>query len=233
MAATTPEAPLLRLLTWFSPAFPTGAFAYSHGLEYAVEAGLVRDRATLVPWISAILERGTGLVDGVLCRLAYGAATTDDRSALANVLALADAWRPGAETAQESRLQGKAFLDGVRAGWPDPRLDGFDAFARSRGRPVALPVAVGVAGAVAAIPVQTLVAAMLHAFATSLVSAGVRLIPLGQSDGIGALSALTGPIEATTALALVLDPEDAGTATWMADLTSMRHETQTTRLFRS
>ena len=49
-----------RLLTWLSPAFPVGAFSYSHGLEYAVEAGLVNDRATLIAWIEGIMRHGAG-----------------------------------------------------------------------------------------------------------------------------------------------------------------------------
>jgi urease accessory protein len=214
---------LLRLLAWLSPAYPVGAFSYSHGLEQAVEAGLVRDRPGLVDWTGAVLRHGGGRSDAVLLAHAHRGAA--DPAALGEVLELARAFLPTAELALESLAQGEAFLRTTRAVWPEPAL------------PLAgeapYPVAVGVAAAVHRLPLAPLLTAWLHAFAANLVSAGVRLIPLGQTDGQRALAALEPTIEAAAARAETVALDELGTATFMVDWCSMRHETQYTRLFRS
>ncbi len=118
---TMDRAALYRLMAWLSPAYPTGGFSYSHGLEYAVEAGLVTDRATLVDWIGHILRAGAGRVDAMIFRAAYEAA--DDAARLDEIADLASAFRASAETALESTQQGAAFLAVTRQAWPAPRLD--------------------------------------------------------------------------------------------------------------
>ena len=228
MATTTITDGLYRLLAWTSPAYPTGAYSYSHGIEYAVEAGLVRDRAGLADWIAHILRRGSGWVDAVLLARAYEAAA--DPAALDDLADLAAAWRGTAETALEATQQGAAFLAVTRAAWPDTRLDAFEQ--RRGGQPVALPIAfaLAVAGQVA---LDQALTAFLHGLAANLVSAGVRLIPLGQTDGQRVTAALA-PVVAEVAAAAMACPLDRlGGAAPMVDWTSARHETQYTRLFRS
>jgi urease accessory protein len=224
---------LYRLMTWLSPGFPVGGYTYSHGIEYAVEAGLVGDRESLRGWIGDILLHGSGRVDGALVGAAWSAVAADDADALARVSEIAEVFRGTAETAVESLAQGKAFLDAVRGAWPHPRLDGWVQELELIGRSPTYPVAVGVAAAVAAVPRRPAVTGYLHSFAANLVSAGVRLVPLGQSDGLRAMATLEQTVRATTESALDGDPDDIGTATFMVDWTSMRHETQYTRLFRS
>ncbi len=225
---------LYRLLSWLSPSYPTGAFSYSHGLEYAVETGLVHDRLSLAGWVGEIVRHGAGRLDAALFCAAYRAAAAGDDAALAEVAELGAAWRGTAETAEESAAQGAAFLAVTRAAWPDPALD---RLARAWDGPVVAPVAVAVACAGSAagppIPLPAALAAMLQAFAANLVSAGIRLIPLGQTDGQIALAALADPIAATVERALVTPLDEAGSASPVIDWTSMRHETQYTRLFRS
>jgi len=224
----TATATLMRLMAWFSPAYPTGGFSYSHGIEYAVEAGLVRDRASLVGWVGWILRAGAGRVDAMLFRAVYEAA--DDSGQVEELAALAAAFRASAETALESAQQGAAFLATTRRAWPSPRLDEFAT--RWGDRPVALPVAAALATAGAA-PLPLALAAYLHAMSGNLVSAGVRLIPLGQSDGQRAVAALVPVVEETVAAALATPLEEIGSAAFMVDWTSLCHETQYTRLFRS
>jgi urease accessory protein len=226
----TTEAALYRLMTWLSPAYPLGAFSYSHGLEYAVEAGLVRDRAGLGDWVATALGAGAGLSDGALLAAAWRAAAAGDAAALDEVACLAFAWRGSAETALESRAQGAAFLATTRAAWPHRLLDALAL--RHRGE-AALPVAVGVAAAGHGVPLAAALTAYLHGFAATLVSAGLRLVPLGQSDGQQVMAALESVIAgaANTVLATPLD--EIGTAAPLIDWCSMRHETQYTRLFRS
>ena len=224
------RASLYRLLAWLSPSYPVGAYSYSHGLEFAVETGLVGDRAALVSWISAIVGHGSAQVDAVLLAHAYRAVEARDSGAFDEVAGLAAALRATAETALETTAQGRAFLDTTRAAWPHDALD----WAAARPAPVvAYPVAVAAACAAWAVPLPDAAAGFLHAVAANLVSAGVRLVPLGQTDGQIAIAELAQPIieAAETALATPLD--DAGSATPVVEWASMQHETQYTRLFRS
>ncbi len=220
---------LLRLLTWASPAFPTGAFSYSHGLEFAVEDGLVKNAAQLQGWVGWILRHGALYADAVLLAHAYRAAEAEENAELDEVAALAAAMRGTAETATESLQQGASFFDTAAAVWPSKRMA---AFLKRNGARPALPIAVALA-AVGAIPLKQALAAYLHAATANLISAGVRLIPLGQTDGQRCIAALEGAVTETVGRALATALDDLATAAPMVDWTSMRHETQYTRLFRS
>lgn len=222
------EAALYRLMTWLSPAYPTGAFSYSHGIEYAVEVGFVTDCESLTGWIGHIVCEGAGRVDAMLFRAAYEVA--DDDCALDGVAELAAAFRGTAETALESAQQGAAFFVTTRRAWPNPRLEAFAA--RHPDGVAALPVAVALA-CVGCVPLESALSAYLQAFGANLVSAGVRLIPLGQSDGQRAVVALESYVHRAARAALVTPIEGIAAAAPMVDWTSMRHETQYTRLFRS
>ncbi|MBM3650471.1 MAG: urease accessory protein UreF [Alphaproteobacteria bacterium] len=226
----TTEAALYRLMTWLSPAYPVGAFSYSHGLEYAVEAGRVCDASTLTEWIGSVLEYGAGRVDGALLAKAWHATTDGNEARLHELVELAAAWRGTAEMALESAAQGAAFLAITCKAWPHPRLD---ALIEATKGEVALSVAVGAAAALHGIPLAPVLTAYLQAFAANLVSAGVRLVPLGQTDGQRITAALE-PVVARAALAaMAADLDDLGTAAPLLDWCSMKHETQYTRLFRS
>ena len=265
-AMTTTIEQLLRLQTWLSPAFPIGAFSYSHGLEYAVEAELVRDRASAQEWIATGLLHGTGRSDGMLLAAAYRASDSEDA---AEVAALAAAFRGASELARESAAQGAAFLAAVRAVWPSEVLDcwiarlaspsnvlmpGLDPGtqaqldAGSDQRPwvagsspamttrkiePTLPVVVGSVCRFAGIDLATALPLYLQSFAANLVSAAVRLVPLGHTDGLRIIAALEPAIAEAAQAAADADLEDLGTATPMLDWCSMQHETQYTRLFRS
>ncbi len=230
---TTTE--LYRLLAWFSPSYPIGAFSYSHGVEYAVETGRVTDVATLTAWISQILRHGAGWVDAVLLKEAHAAC--GDLVRLNELADLASAWRGTTEMALESTQQGGSYLSVTRAAWGhgnETASAALDAFATLRSdKPVPLCIAVGVAAGAHRLAVETVLAAYLHAFAANLVSAAVRLIPLGQTDGQRTLAALMPVFDSIVPCALACAVEDCGTASPMVDLTSMMHETQYTRLFRS
>lgn len=220
---------LLRLLTWASPAFPTGAFSYSHGIEFAVEEGLVTNAAQLQDWVGWILRRGAPYADAVLFAHAQRAAEAGNDAKLDEIAEIAAAMRGTAETAMESLQQGASFFDTAEAVWPSERMA---AFLKRTGTRPALPIAVALACA-GTIPLPEALAAFLHAGAANLVSAGVRLIPLGQTDGQRSIAALEGAVTETVERALATSLDDLATAAPMVDWTSMRHETQYTRLFRS
>ena len=222
---------LLLLQSWLSPAFPVGGYAYSHGIEYAVQAGLVVDRAGLVDWLDTLLRHGAGLNDGVLLAAAWRAAEEGDMPRLARLRELSAAFRGSAELGLESSAQGAAFLLAVRAAWPHPQLE--RCMAESGDAALTLPFVVGVACAAHGIALGTVLPLYLQAFAAQLVNAAVRLVPLGQSEGLRAVAALEGAIAQTSAAALLANPEDLGGAALVVDWTSISHERQHTRLFRS
>jgi urease accessory protein len=246
----TTEAALFRLLAWSSPSYPTGAFSYSHGLEWAVEEGSVKNAAGLIDYVAAVLERGSGWVDAVLFVHAWRTARGlppagaivelemhGDRAALNGIAALAEiaelaaAFRASAETALESRQQGAAFLHTTRQAWPHPLLDDFSEMQRDR--PVAHAVAMAVACAAHRVPLESSLAACLHAVAANLVSAGLRAMPLGQTDGQIAIARLMPVIAGVCERALRASLDDLGTCAPGLELCSLSHETQYTRLFRS
>ena len=231
MAKPTAVDPLYRLLAWLSPAYPIGAFSYSHGVETAVEAGFIKDRTSLVTWLETVLQDGTGRVDSALFASAWRAATAGDWPQFDAIAERATAWRGTSEMALESRQQGGSFLSITRTAWPHPSLTA----AHDRlGGELALPVAVALAAAAHGIALETALGGYLHAFTANLISAAVRTVPLGQSDGQLTLAALEGAVRRTAEAALAVETlEEVGTATPLLDWCSLSHETQYTRLFRS
>ncbi len=210
---------LLQLLSWMSPSFPVGAFSYSHGLEWAVEEGEIRDQESLTRWVSDLLTYGTGRSDAVLCSLAMRSSDLTELGDLARALC------PTEERLLEADAQGQAFLRAVNSGWPELVPEGFTA--------LPYPVAVGAVTAQAGIPRETALNAYLHAFCANLVSAGLRLVPLGQTDGVRSLAALEEVIAARAEWAASAGEDDLWSFAPFSDIASMKHETQYTRLFRS
>ena len=203
------------LSAWLSPGFPVGAYSYSHGLEWAVETGAVQDRESLRAWIADCIRFGAGRSDAILLAHAHAA---DDP---AEIAALAEALAPSTERHLETMAQGAAFAATVDVVWGGPVA------------PAAYPVALGCAARAHDLPLELTATLYLQAFAANLVSAGVRLIPLGQTDGQRALAALAPLCAEVAAAALTAPLEDIGGCALSADLAAMLHETQTTRLYRS
>jgi urease accessory protein len=223
------EPTLARLMTWLSPAYPVGGFSYSHGLEWVVETGKLRDAAALGSWIEDVLGLGAGRTDAIFLAEAWRAVARGDTKRLYEVAELAAAFAPSAERHLETMAQGTAFLTATQAVWPSPAL----ALLLADGMQVAYPVAVGASTAAHGLPLPATAQAFVQAFAANLVSAGVRLIPLGQTDGLRVIARLEPLIPAIVERALAAGLNDIGGAAIAADVASMRHETQYTRLFRS
>lgn len=221
---------LYKLMAWLSPSYPVGAFSYSSGLEWAVEAGDVCDRATLQNWVAAVVAEGSGFCDAVFFVHVYRAVEGDDDDALRAVSELAAAFAPSRERHLETTAQGRAFAEATRAAWPCAALDRLAAVWDG---PLAYPVAVAAASAGHGIGLPAALAAFMHALTANLISAGVRLVPLGQTAGQQALAALAPRVANTCLRAQATALSTIGSATIRADIASMRHETQYTRLFRS
>lgn len=228
MATTTAARPIIRIRmrmtearaiqilgAWLSPAYPIGAYSYSHGLEWAVEAGAVTSPAALEAWTADLLEFGAGRTDAILLRAAYAAPDPGPVAELAAALA------PSAERRLETTAQGAAFAKVTAAAW-GIALD-----------PAPYPVVFGRAARLLDLPLELSVTLFLQAFAATIVSAGVRLIPVGQTDGqriTARLMPLAARIAAETEGAGL---DDVGGCAVLADIAAMLHETQGTRLYRS
>ncbi|MEP5732067.1 MAG: urease accessory UreF family protein [Sulfitobacter sp.] len=214
----TTNAEILTLAQWLSPAFPVGAFVYSHGLETAIQDERIKSAKTLEVWLSDVLQYGTGKNDCILLRAAFA---SPDADALLKVDVTARAFAASAERLKETQLQGAAFAATTAAIWGEPAMD------------LTYPVAVGAAAARLKINVDLTCAMYLQAFASNLVSAAVRLVPLGQTEGQAVLAQLTplcGDIAAATQTKTL---DDLQSTAFVSDIAAMHHETLSHRIFRS
>lgn len=223
-------ASLYRLMTWLSPSFPVGAFSYSSGIEWAVEAGDITDGISLQNWLSSMLTDGAGICDGIFLAHAHRAASSGDDTRLADVAELASAFVPSRERQLETTAQGRAFIEIARAAWPRASLDRLISTCKAG---IVYPVAVGLVTAAHQIPLAPTTHAFLHALVANWISAAARLVPLGQTDSQRLLAQLEQVVAATARRALAASLDDLGSATFRCDLASLRHETQYTRLFRT
>ena len=212
------ERNLLTLAQWLSPAFPVGAFAYSHGLETAIHQGVIANASDLQNWLADVLNHGSGRNDCILLRAAYAC---DCPEAMAEINDTAIAVAASAERVLETQLQGRAFTQTTAAIW------GGDETA------LCYPVAVGKAASQMQLDVDLTAALYLHAFASNLVSAAVRNVPLGQTDGqkvLAALIALCDQIAKETQDATL---DDLSSSAFLSDIAAMQHETLQPRIFRT
>lgn len=209
-------AALMTLVQWLSPAFPTGAFAYSHGMEQVIADGGIRSGAELEVWLSDVLRFGAGKQDAVLLSAALESGADHDELA-----AFCVALQPSAERLREVAEQGAAFARTVAA------MTGTMVVERP------LPVAVGAAAAGLGLPTQQVIALYLHAFASNLVSVAVRFVPLGQNDGQAALSRLHPLLAQLAEEAAGLGVDSIASAALGADMAAMRHEGMDVRIFKT
>ena len=224
------DAALYRLVSWLSPNYPVGAFAYSHGLEWAIEVGDVADQMSLGHWVVDVLTFGAGGNDAILLHETWQAVTEQDARRLETVAELAAAMAIGRERRLETLAQGTAFMTATDDVWATSS----PANLRSvLGDDIAYPVAVGFAAAAHGVPPRLSVVAYLHAFAANVISAGVRLIPLGQTAGQRVLASAEPAIQQAADRAMHGGLEDLGGAALLSDIAALCHETQYTRLFRS
>ena len=220
----------LPLLAWLSPAFPVGSFAYSHGIEWAFESGDVTDAKSTESWIADLIECGGPWSDAVLLGCAHRAASAKEFDQLREVSEIATALAPSKERKLETMAQGEAFMNAAGAAWPNKTLEKIiDVI----GKETAYPVAVGVTSAAHEIPLRVTLESYLLAVVSNFVSAAVRLIPLGQTDGTKIVAKLTPLVREVATRAEKSTLEDVGGAAIRSDIASMKHETQYTRLFRS
>jgi urease accessory protein len=220
----------LPLAVWFSPMFPVGAFAYSHGLEWAHEAGDISNADDLRDWLATLVRRGALHNDAVLLGAAYRAAVQGDAQRLAEINGLALAMATSRERRLETATQGNAFLLAIGKSWPCATLD---LLGEASGEDVAYPVAVAITAAGHNLPLDATLDMFCLGFVSNLVSAAIRLGIVGQTDGQNVIVALMPIIRETARDCAGKDLDDLGGSAFRSDLASLKHETQYTRLFRS
>lgn len=213
---TDPRLTLLQ--QWLSPSYPVGAYAYSHGLEAAVEVKAINSVDDLRNWLEDLLTAGAGYSDPILLAAAYRSDTAD---ALQDIDQLARAFAPSKERLAETDLQGAGFCQTTAAisGYEIPNLT--------------YPVAIGYAARLHDLPLDVTVHMFLHAFVSNLVAAAQRLMPVGQVQGQRILSDMAPQIAQSAQDAMTSDIADLSGCCFLADITSMQHETQYSRMFRS
>jgi urease accessory protein len=224
---------LLRQQSWLSPAFPTGSYSYSHGIEWAVEAGHIHDRKGLIDWLEADMRYGSGRNETIFFIEAWRCATENDCEELLEIAELAAAFRGSSEFALETSQQAASCLATLRRVWPDPLLETLSDLLSEFGIAPVPSVVLGVRAATQDIPTALSLPAFLQSYLANLITAGVRLVPLGQTDGQFAIAELEPAVLAVAAQAECATIHDLGSAGFMVDLASASHETQYTRLFRS
>ncbi len=219
----TGTAALQRLLTWLSPAFPVGSFAWSQGLETAIGDGRVTNATTLKDWIGGSLAHGALKTDAIL--LAHAYRDHADAATLAELADLGLALAAARERHFETSLTGETFGIAARA-WPS------DVFARLP-QPCPYPVAVGAIAGAQQLGLDETLIGFLTASVHSQVSVAVRLVPLGQTAGLQVMAGLELAVAALAATAENASLDDIGGIAYAADIAQMRHETIGTRVFRS
>lgn len=212
------DSDVLTLAQWFSPSYPLGAFAYSHGIEMAVFTGQIDSAASLQDWLGDVLAHGTGRSDCILIRAGFAC---KGGAEVAQVDAHARAYAGSAERLGETQVQGGAFARTTSAIWGGALPD------------LTHPVAVGYAAGRMGLPLELTAQMYLQAFASNLVSAAVRLVPLGQTEGQTCLAALGPLVERIVTRTRGAGLDDLASSAFLSDVAAMRHETLEHRIFRS
>jgi urease accessory protein len=230
MAGAEARTSELPLLLWLSPSFPVGAFAYSHGLEWAVEAGDIADAESLIAWMDDLSDHGAPRADALLFAAAHRAVAARDWPALRDANELAVALAGTLERRLESVSQGGAFVAAARAAWD---CEALVHLPEAGGKPIAYSIAVGAASAGHGFRLDTALPVFVVAVFANLVSASVRLGAIGQTDGQRVLAALLPRLTAMATRCVEADFSELGGCAFRSDLAALKHETQYSRLFRS
>ena len=212
---TPTDSKLITVMQWLSPAFPIGGFAYSHGLEWAINKGYVSNREELQKWVSDLLEYGSLKNDAILIKLVLKGSDPKEINEIAIALCQAK------ERLSETQLQGGAFCKIMREVWSLEIDD------------LALPIALALAAKNENIDQNLVVPAYLHSFCSNLISVAMRLIPIGQTDGQKTLRELSPLISDSVRAVAKSDKDDLGSACFLSDVSAMQHEYLQPRVFKT
>lgn len=221
------DSQVLNLLQLVSPALPVGAYTYSEGLETLVEWGTISNNHTLKHWLEQELSYGAIRTEAAVMLRAYRATVLSDKKALIYWNNWLSAARETSELRASSWQMGQSLMRLLLAIKPVETqsiwLEGECNYA----------ISLGIAAALEQIAPKPLILGYLHSWATNLITAGVKLIPLGQTAGQILLHELHANISDAATEIINLQDDELSSCSWGLSLASMAHETQYTRLFRS
>ena len=234
VSSTPPVNVQLALQAWLSPAYPVGAYAYSHGLEAAVEAASVHDSGSLLQWVQDNLQYGSGWNDAIFmhetARIITQDSAQDTISALTDLAQLAAASCVTAELQQEMVQQGASFLKVTKVAWPHRQ---FAAFAAAVKDNPAYSVCFAAVASWHGVDIRSVVTGYLFSMATNWISAAIRLNVIGQTDGQRIAGAIAPLAEKLAEQTMTATRDDLGGCSFLNEIASFHHEAQQARLFRS
>lgn len=225
---TLTNSNFLSILQLASPALPVGAYSYSEGLEMLVENGTIQNMNDLQDWLYSELKYGSIRIDGAVIKRALEAAKLGDLEALKKWNLWLSAVRDTEELRSGSWQMGRSLIQLLTKLVPESL-----PLATAVGYPCNYAIAFGIASAIMQINTNTALLAYLHSWVNNLITAGVKLIPLGQTSGQELLLNLQPLLNKTMLEIIELEDDNLDCCSWGLSLASMQHETQYTRLFRS
>ncbi|MDZ8053943.1 MAG: urease accessory protein UreF [Aulosira sp. ZfuVER01] len=228
MDITLTDSCFLSILQLTSPALPVGAYSYSEGLETLVEQGVIANQQNLQEWLNSQLRYGAIRVEAAVMLRAYKSVKIGDLEALIHWNRWLSAARETEELRNSSWQMGRSLIQLL--GKLQPQILPITS---SVGNPCNYAIAFGIAAAHWQVDVKAGLLGYLHSWASNLITAGVKLIPLGQTAGQQLLLDLQELLSTTAVEILALEDDELSCCTWGLSLASMQHETLYTRLFRS
>ena len=209
------DVKFMTVMQWMSPAFPIGAFAYSHGLEWAIDKGHVKNGEKLQKWITDLLEYGSLRTDAISISLILRGHDFKKMNELSMALC------PARERLLETKLQGSAFAKIIEDVWQQDIGE------------LSLPVAVALAAKNESIEQDLILPAYLQAFCSNLISVAIRLIPIGQTEGQRIMFELSSTISDLVQSASESEIDDLNSACFFSDVSAMEHEHLQPRIFKT
>ena len=222
------ETALLSLLQLASPVLPVGAYSYSEGLETLVDMGIIKNVVTLEHWLTPELNHGVARVEAAVMLRAYQSFAQGDRAKLSYWNQWLTATKETEELRSQSWQMGNSLM--LLLGELSPETKELEI---ENLEPWNYAIAFGIAAAAWEISPSITITGYLQSWATNLISAGIKLIPLGQTAGQKLLWSIRPQISTATAIILDLTDEELATCGWGLAIASMAHAHQYSRLFRS
>ena len=214
---------ILKLLTWNNQSFPIGSYCFSSGLEFAVESKLIQSGKDLQYWLNDLLKYGSLYSDALILLEAWKLASKKENNKINDLNNFAVSLNQSNEKYIENYEQGKSFIKITEDAWNHKYIS----------KKLVYPIAYAVAAVQENINMEDVLICYLHSSLCNLLAAGIKLIPLGQTEGQKIQIALNTYIEEEYKNILKKNFNDIGNCGWVNDIISMKHENQFTRTFRT
>lgn len=224
---------ILELLQLSSPALPLGAYSYSEGLETLVEQGIIYNDKTLEDWLTQELIYGAIRLEAAIMLRGYRCINKPDLTQLNHWNQWLSAARESLELREQSWQMGNSLSRLLLELNKVKEIPILEKCIKAIDKPYNYAVMFGIAAANWQIEENYAILGYLQSWASNLMTAGIKLIPLGQTAGQKILLKLHPIIIKSTEEIFALSDDNLVSCNWGLGLASMAHETQYTRLFRS